>query len=84
MSSCLVAWRWQLLRAVALVLASGPFVNLFGRQAAWRPGDAEQALCLDSDEAGFTISLEDRTPIISGARHVTNSLSSFRVVTRLS
>ena len=26
------------------------FVNLFGRQAAWRPGDAEQALCLDSDE----------------------------------
>ena len=26
------------------------FVNLFGRQAAWRPGDAEQALCLVSHE----------------------------------
>ena len=29
---------------------------MFGRQAAWRPGDAEQALCLDSDEAGSTYS----------------------------
>ena len=33
---------------------------------------------------GLRIALEDRTPIISGARHVTNSLSLFRVVTRLS
>ena len=32
---------------------------------------------------GLRIALEDRTPIISGARHVTNSISSFRVVTRL-
>ena len=32
------------------------FVDLFGRQAAWRPGDAEQALCIDSDEAGSTYS----------------------------
>ena len=59
------------------------FVDLFGRNAAWRPGDAEQTLCFDSDEAGSTYSARGPHAHISGARHVTNSISLFRVVTRL-
>ena len=40
---------------------------MFGRQA----GDAEQALCLDSDEDGLRIALEDIAAVPGKLRYMT-------------